>query len=135
MKTKITSVLTLALAFMVGCQSSSPRGGGVTRDVGFKITVPTFTTEVPQGQTQYVTVSLKRGDYFKQDVNLQIQTSAGLSVNPTSVMIRASDTPDVQLTITADQNAALGEYRVAVQGVPQTGQPTSTAFTVKVVSP
>lgn len=135
MKTVLTGVLTLALAVMAGCQSSSPRGGGMTRDVGFKIAVPNFSTEIQQGQTQYVTISLQRGDFFKQDVQLQINTSPGLSVNPTSVMIRASDQPDMQLTITADQNAAFGDYYVTVRGVPQTGEPTSTVFTVKVVSP
>ena len=135
MKMAITSVLTFALAAMVGCQSSSPRGGGMTKDVGFKIAVPTFETEITQGQTRYVKVSLERGDYFKQDVKLQIETSAGLSVNPTGIMIKASDKPDVQLTIAAAQSAALGEYHVTVRGVPETGQPTSTVFTVEVVSP
>ena len=107
----------------------------MTRDVGFKIAVPTFSTDIQQGQTQYVTVSLKRGAFFKQDVKLTINTSAGLSVDPASVMIQASDAPDVQLTITADRNAAFGEYYVTVRGVPQTGEPTSTVFTVNVVSP
>jgi len=135
MKTAITSVLTLVLAVMVGCQSSSPRGGSVLKGEGFKVAVPTFGTEIKQGQTEYVIVSLERGDYFKQDVKLQIETSAGISVDPTSVMIKASDKPDVQLTIMAAQNAALGEYHVSVRGVPKTGEPTSTVFTVKVVSP
>ncbi len=135
MKMAITSVLTIAMAVMAGCHSSSPRGGGMTKDAGFKIAVPTFGTEIQQGQAQYVTVSLERGDYFKQDVKLQIEASEGLSFDPTSVMVKASDTPDVQLTIAAAQNAALGEYRVTVRGVPQTGEPTSTVFTMKVVSP
>ncbi len=73
MKNAITIVLTLALIAVSGCQSSSPRGGGMTKDVGFKIAVPTFNTEIKQGQTQSVTVSLERGDYFKQDVKLQIE--------------------------------------------------------------
>jgi hypothetical protein len=33
------------------------------------------------------------------------------------------------------QNAALGEYHISVKGFPKTGEPTSTVFTVKVVSP
>jgi len=70
MKTAITIVMTLVLATVYGCQSSSsPRGGGMTKEVGFKIAVPTSGTEIKQGQTQNVTVSLERGDYFKQDVN------------------------------------------------------------------
>jgi len=135
MRTSIRIVLISALTAVVGCQSSSPRGGGMTKDVGFKIAAPTFDTAIKQGQTQYVTVSLERGDYFKQDVRLQIETSKGISVDPASVIVKASDKPDVQLTIAAAPNAALGDYRVSVRGVPETGEPTSTGFTVKVVSP
>jgi uncharacterized membrane protein len=135
MKNVITIVLMLAMAAMYGCQSSSPRGGGMTKDVGFKIAVPTFSTEIKQGQAQNVMVSLERGDYFKQDVKLQIKTSTGISVDPTSVVIKANDKPDVQLKIAAVQNAALGEYRVSVMGIPETGESTSTAFTVRVVAP
>ena len=136
MKTAITIVLMLVLAAMYGCQSSSsPRGGGMTKDVGFKVAVPTFSTEIKQGQAQNVMVSLERGDYFKQDVKLQIKTSTGISVDPTSVVIKANDKPDVQLKIAAAQNAALGEYRVSVMGIPETGESTSTTFTVTVVTP
>jgi uncharacterized membrane protein len=135
MKTAITIVLMLALAAMYGCQSSSPRGGGMTQDVGFKIAVPTFTTQIKQGEVQSVTISLERGKYFKQDVKLQIEASKGISVDPTSVIIKASDKPDVQLRISAAQNAALGEYRVSVMGIPKTGESTSTEFNVKAVSP
>ncbi len=94
-----------------------------------------FNTEIKQGQTQSVTVSLERGDYFKQDVKLQIEAFTGISVEPTSVIIKASDKPDVQLRIAAPQNAALGEYGIRVLGTPETGEPTSTVFTVRVVSP
>ena len=136
MKTAITIVLMLALAAMYGCQSSSsPRGGGMTKDVGFKIAVPTFSTEIKQGQTQNVTVSLERGDYFKQDVKLKIEASTGISVDPTSVIIKASDKPDVQLRIEAAKEAALGGYHVSVRGIPKTGEPTSTVFDVRVVAP
>ena len=135
MKTAITIVLMLVLAAMYGCQSNSPRGGGMTKDVGFKVVVPTFSTDIKQGQTQNITVLLERGDYFKQDVKLQIKTSTGISVDPTSVVIKASDKPDVQLKIAAAQNAALGEYRVSVTGIPKTGESTSTEFNVKVVAP
>jgi hypothetical protein len=135
MKTATTIVLMLALAAMCGCQSSSPRGGGMTKDVGFKIAVPTFNTVVRQGQTQNVTVSLERGDSFKQDVKLQIEASTGISVEPTSVIIKASDKPDVQVRIAAAQKAALGEYLISIMGIPKTGEPTSTGFVVKVVSP
>ena len=135
MKTAVTIVLMLALMAMSGCQSSSPRGGSVLKGEGFKIAVPTFTTEIKQGETQSVTISLARGDYFKKDVKLQIEASKGISVEPTSFIIKASDKPDMQLMIAAAQNAALGEYSVSVKGIPKTGESTSTVFNVKVVAP
>ena len=135
MKTAITIVMTLALAAISGCQSSSPRGGGMTKDVGFKIAVPTFDTDVKQGEVRAVTVSLHRGEYFKQEVKLQIQASEGISVDPTDILVKASESPDVQLRIATTKDTALGAYLVTVKGTPKTGEPTSTAFTVKVVAP
>jgi uncharacterized membrane protein len=102
---------------------------------GFRIGVPTFTTDVKQGEVQTVTVSLKRDSLFKLDVTLQVKAARGISVEPSSVTIKASDKPDVQLQIAAPKDAALGEYPVVVKGTPETGEPTSVGFTVKVVSP
>ena len=135
MKTVIAIVLMSAMAAMYGCQSSSPRGGGMTKDVGFKIAVPTFTTDIKQGETRSVAILLERGDYFKQDVKLQIQSPKGISVEPTSVLIKSSDKPDVQIRITVPEDASIGEYIVYVKGEPETGETTSTVFYVKVVTP
>jgi uncharacterized membrane protein len=135
MRTAVISIVTtLALAAVSGCQSSSPQGGGVARDEGFKIVAPTFETEVKQGEAQSVAVSLNRGDYFKRDVKLNIKSSKGISVEPTYVLVRASDKPDVQLRIIAADDAAIGEYRVYLNGSPATGEATSTEFKVKVVA-
>ena len=133
MKTAITVVLTLALMAVSGCKQQSPQGGE-SEDERFKISVPS-EKKVKQGEVQTATVSLKRGDYFKQDVELQIKTTTGISIEPTKVWIKASEKPDVQLRITAAEDAALGEYRVFVKGTPETGEPTSAEFNVKVVSP
>jgi uncharacterized membrane protein len=135
MKTAIVIVMTFALAALSGCQSSSPRGGGMTGDVGFKVTVPSLDTSVQQGDVRAVTVSLQRGKYFKQDVRLQVQAAEGISVGPTDILVKASESPDVQLRIATTKNTALGSYIVSVKGTPKTGEPTSTAFTVKVVAP
>ena len=135
MKTAITIVMTFAVAAISGCQSSSPRGGGMTKDVGFTIAVPTLGTDVKQGEVRAVTVSLQRGESFKQDVKLQIQASKGISVEPTDVLVKASESPDVQVRVGATKDTALGTYVISVKGTPKTGEPTSTAFTVKVVAP
>ena len=135
MKTAITIVMTLVLALVSGCESSSQRGGSVSKGEGFNIVVPAFATEIKQGEVQTVTISLHRGDYFKQNVMLLINTTKGISLDPTSVLVKANDKPDVQLRIAVAKDAAIGEYRVSVKGTPKTGASTSTEFNVKVVSP
>ena len=107
----------------------------MVKNEGFRISAPTFDTSVKQGQVQIVTVSLLRDSLFKQDVKLHIKAAKGISVEPSSVTVKASDKPDVQLQIAAPKDAALGEYPVVVKGTPETGEPTSVGFTVKVVAP
>jgi len=46
MKTAIAIVMTLALTAVLGCQSSSPRGGGMASDEGFKIVAPSTAPEL-----------------------------------------------------------------------------------------
>ena len=136
-----TIVLTLVLAAVSGCKKDIPKGGpeggSVGKGEGFKIDVPNFDTKVKQGGSQSVTLSLDRGESFKQDVTLEIKLFKGkdLTFDPAKVVVKASDNPEVQITITAPKDAALGEYKVYVTGTPTTGEPTSTEFNVKVVAP
>jgi len=118
-------------------KSDSPKGGSTAKDEGFKIVVPSFDTKIKQGEVQSVTLSLKRGDSFKQDVTLEIKLSKGegITFDPAKVIVKAGDKPDVQLTITAPKNTALGEYKVSVTGTPTTGESTSVEFKVNVVAP
>jgi len=118
-------------------KSGSPKGGSAVKGEGFKIVVPAFDTKIKQGEVQSVTISLERGDAFKQDVTLEIKLSKGEGVtfDPAKVTVKASDKPDVQLRITAPKDAALGEYIVSVTGTPTTGEPTSVKFNVKVAAP
>jgi hypothetical protein len=132
MKNAIAIMVALALITSFGC-AMSPRGGGMTTDTGFQVAVPTFTTSVKQGEVKTVTLSLHRGKFFKQDVKLELATTAGLSIDPSTTMVKASDTPDVQFRIAAAKDAALSEYRVNVTATPATGQPTSVQFIVRVV--
>jgi uncharacterized membrane protein len=133
MKMPLAIVMALTMVAVVGC--ASPRGGSMSSDEGFRIAAPSFNTDVKQGDRQTVTVSLKRDKYFKQDVTLQVTATSGITVEPSKVVIKASESPDVQFQIKAPKDAALGEYLVHVVGTPETGNPTSKDFTVKVVGP
>jgi uncharacterized membrane protein len=134
MKTAMAIVMALALVSFCGCQTTS-RGGSAVKDEGFRIGVPSSDTQVKQGEMQTVIVSVKRDSFFRQDVKLLIKVPSGISVEPASVTVKASEKPDVQFRIAAPKDAALGEYRVVVTGTPETGEPTSVGFTVKVVAP
>lgn len=135
MKTLIAIALMFTVASLIGCQSSSPRGGGMASDEGFTLKVPTFETQIKQGETQIVVVTISRGELFKRDVTLETKPSKGISVEPTKFVIKAGAKPEAQLRISAEKNAAIGEYRVYLKGTPETGEATSAEFTVKVVSP
>lgn len=136
MKATMITMLVAALAASTGCQStSSTRGGSMLKGQGFTIAAPTRALQIKQGHIQSVPITVERGDFFKQDVRLQIDTTPGLNVDPASVTVKASDSPDLPLRIAAAQNAALGDYRVTVRATPSTGEPTSTMFIVRVVSP
>ena len=129
----ITFVAALALVAVVGCMS--PKGGGMSGEEGFKIQVPMFSTDIKQGDRKTINVTLRRGELFKQDVRLELKASPGITVTPTNVLVKASETKDVPLQITVPKDAPLSEYRVFVTGTPQTGQPTSIEIKVKVVAP
>jgi uncharacterized membrane protein len=132
---RFAAALTLSTlaATLAGCMSSGPQGGGASADEGFKISVPGMETDIKQGNTQAVTVTLQRGDYFKQNVALEIKSSPGLTVSPATILVKGSESPDVQIAVTAAKDASLGDYSVSVTGTPPIGQPTSADFKVKVV--
>ena len=84
-----------------------------------------------------LSLSLERGDSFKQDVTLEIKLSKGegITFDPAKVLVKAGDKPDVQIQVSAAEDAAVGEYKVSVTGTPTTGEPTATEFNVNVVTP
>jgi uncharacterized membrane protein len=132
MKAAIGIVTSLLFMGVVGC---GPQGGGLSGGEQFTIDTPALGVEIKQGETQSVTISLNRGEYFKRGVRLDIKASKGITVEPRDATVKASEKPDVYLRITAAKDAALGEYKIYLRGTPETGEPASTEFTVKVVSP
>jgi uncharacterized membrane protein len=128
-------MMVIAVAVGALINSTSPRGGDLSKDEGFKISVPTFSTHVIQGDRKTVAVELKREKYFKQDVMLRFEVGQGISVEPRKIEVKASDSPKVEVQVKAPRDAALGKYLVHVEGTPENGSPTSIDFTVKVVGP
>ena len=134
MRNAVLIVMTLALTAVFGCQTSSPRGGGSGPNEGFRVIIPAGNTSVQQGQAESVYISLNRDQSFKRDVTLDISSSDGISVDPTTVLIKSSDRPIAQVRLTAATDAAIGMYHVDVNATPETGEPTSARFNVHVVN-
>ena len=126
--------LLLALAPISGCNVSSPRGGGMASETGFRMVVPRELV-LQQGAVQTVNVTADRGDQFKQDIKLNVRAERGISVDPGDVTIKASANPTAQIKVSAGRDAALGDYRVTVNATPSAGESTMTDFRVKVVGP
>lgn len=134
MKTIIAAAMMLSLVMMSGCRTAqSQRGGAVSMEKGFTIIIPK-NLSLRQGTTETVMVELERDDYFKQDVQMEI-VAEGIDVMPNSMLLKASELPELALRIAVASDAALGKYRVKVRAAPATGTPTETTFTVEVVKP
>ena len=120
----------IAMSFLVGCDKSATGGGA--GDQTFKLVIPSTTTDVKQGEAQTVKVSVERGAGFKQGVRLDMKAPAGLEVEPANTTVKASDKGEVQLTIRAAKEAALGEQKIMVKGTPDQGEAVELELKVAV---
>lgn len=123
-------VLILAAA-LTGCKTKSEEGGGAGNDT-FKIAVPAMATVIKQGELQTVRVTVERDQGFKQRVKLEMKAPAGLQVEPSGATVQPGDKGDIQLQITVAKDAAIGEHKIMVRGIPDKGEPTETEFTISV---
>jgi uncharacterized membrane protein len=121
----------IAVFALTGCKTKSEEGGGAGNDT-FKIVVPGTATDVKQGELQTVRVTLERSDGFKQGVKLELKAPAGIEVDPKDATVQPGDKGDVQVKITAAEDAAIGEHKIMVKGTPDKGEPTETEFTISV---
>ena len=126
------SVLILAIVF-TGCKKKSDLGGGAGSDT-FRIVVPAMPTDVKQGETQTLRVSVERGNGFKQQVSVEVEVPVGIQVEPVKFKIEASDKGDVQLAITASDDAAIGEHKILIKATPDKGESTETEFKISIVA-
>lgn len=135
MKTLIAIFITMITTLIIvsGCRNTSNQGGTAPVEEEFSINVPSSIT-IKQGEEERITISLKRDPHFKELVQIDLK-GEDIRVTPGSILVKASEKPDVQITISVEQNTALGEYRVNVKATPMNGRTASTSFVVKVISP
>jgi len=151
MKTTFLAVAMAALLAFTGCNSGTSGGPGAKTkdkttadktttadkdnrgrtngDTGltqgentFKLTAPTLSTSLKQGESKEVTIGITRGKNFDQDVAVKFENMPkGVSVDPAAPTIKKGD-KNVSVNVKAADDAALGDFTVKMIGHPQTGE-------------
>ena len=140
-KLLITAILAVAVG-AAGCGTGSPGGPGATKpgdkpvlsttEQTFTLSVPTFSTKLKQGEAKVVTIGIKRGKNFDQDVSLKLDgLPKGVTVDPAAPAIKHGE-EEVKVTVKAADDAALGDFTVKVVGHPATGGDASNELKVTV---
>jgi len=150
MKTLGSGLLVLAL-MAVGCgKESAPGGPGASTAPGgaaapgktangdakalentFTIKVPATETSIDQGENKDVTVSVDRGDQFKQKVALAFTAPDGVTVTPASGDV-TPDMKEMKVNVAVAPGAALGHHELKVMATPETGKAVSEMIKIEV---
>jgi uncharacterized membrane protein len=130
MKTLALLVIASVCAVLIGCNGhSTPGGPGASgtntkpslvgsADNTFTLKTPTLNTDIKQGETKTVAISISRGKNFDQDVKLEIAgMPPGVKVTPASPELKASE-EKVDISVEAAKDAALGEHVLTITGMP-----------------
>jgi uncharacterized membrane protein len=143
----LAAFVCTALALSLGCNEnkSAPGGPGAPgsrsstagKDNTFTVTPPSGTTDIKQGHTKEISISVNRGKDFKQNVKLSLSTDAtGVTIKPDTAELKASDTATtLKFTIDAAKDAAMGQHTLTVKATPETGQSTESSFKINVTAP
>jgi uncharacterized membrane protein len=134
------ALLTLA----IGCdKASTPGGPGVNHpdgkapmvgqaDATFQLSAPMLSTKVNQGETKTATLNIKRGKNFDQDVTVKFgDLPKGVTITPTSAILKHGEN-EMQISISAAADAAIGDFSIGVTGSPDKGANSATSITIAV---
>jgi hypothetical protein len=141
MKKCILTAAVAALIGVTGCSQGTSGGPGAERakqqeresklkqaedkvrqpEETFSLSVPTLSTSIKQGETKVVTIGIKRGKNFDQDVTVKFDNvPAGATIDPASATIK-HDEANAKVKVKVADDAALGDFKVRVIGKPASG--------------
>jgi hypothetical protein len=151
MKRRIAFLLAGVLVLPVACNQSDVGGPGAKpggskpnssnknvvtgapKHETFRLSAPSMSTTLKQGETKEVDITVERASDFKEDVTLTFKSEAGLKVMPESTTIKASEKDTkARVNVTAEKNAPIGDSLIHVTGKPETGEPTAVDFKITV---
>src|SRR5262245_31845505 len=141
MKHLLSGVLVVALVALIGCGGkTTPGGPGATnpskpafgeRDDSFDLSTPS-SVSLKQGEMKQVTIGIKRGKNFDQDVALKFaEPPKGVTIEEASPAIKHGD-KETKITLKAADDAAVGEHTLKVTGHPGKGPDGAAEFKVTV---
>jgi|ERR1051325_10553778 hypothetical protein len=145
MKKSFVCLLIAASAGLAGCNNSNTPGGpAATNNKGdnrpvvgraedtFTLDPPNLATKVKQGESKAMSIGIKRGKNFDQDVTLKFSDlPTGVTLNPANPVISHGDT-EAKCMLKAADDAALGDFTVKVTGHPAKGGDASNDFRINV---
>jgi hypothetical protein len=137
------AALALPVVFLVGCHRGEGTAGGPgatdpaakpplfgQADDTFNLTVSSVSLQ--QGSATPGTIGIKRGTNFVQDVTLAFDgLPKGVALDPSGPAIKSGDT-EAKFTLTASDDAALGDFTVKVVGHPTKGGDATNQFKLTV---
>jgi hypothetical protein len=98
----------------------------------FTLSVPRLAPSLIQGETQMVSIGIKRDETFDQDIALTFgDLPTGVTLEPAAPVINRGDA-EVQVAFTASDDASLGDFDVKVTGHPTEGTDASSEFKLMV---
>jgi uncharacterized membrane protein len=136
-------VVAVGSVGMIGCGNGSPGGPGASvRDDKFHMSTPedSFTlstpgplaTNIKQGEAKVITIGIKRGKNFGQDVAIKLDgLPQGVTADPSSADMKAGQ-DEVKVTLKAADDAALGDFTIKVAGHPAKGGDATNEFKLTV---
>jgi len=150
MKSTLVTMALAALVAVVGCNKGTTGGAGADKEKenkskvdrlkevvrqpedSFKLTVPLLSVKVKQGESKEVTIGIKRGKNFDEDVALKLEgLPKGVTAEPAEPAIKHGD-KDVKLTVKAADDASLGDFTVKLTGHPEKGGDATNEFKLTV---
>ncbi len=134
MKKLLALVVVGALVGATGCNHGTSGGPGATnrersvtqQENSFSLSPPSTSTSIKQGEKADVKIGISRGKNFDQDVALSFSgVPKGVTIEPAHPTIKAGD-KDVNVSVEAAKDAALGDFTVNITGKPAKEGPEAT---------
>ena len=116
---------------MGSAKGSTATTGSSDKTETFSIKVPAGHTNVTQGGTAEVSISVSRGSNFDQDVTLSFKPHDGLQVTPESWTAKKGDDTG-KIVVKAADTAPVGTTNNAVTGTPKTGAAATVDLGIEV---